>query len=291
MNNYWRKATLQPTRLKILILLAGLSFISATYAENQCSSEKLEFLLGDWQVLKEGKIYTESWQLDSTGISGTASIAKQDANNPHFTEAFRFITLGNRLYYVVKTPDNALPIVFEVKNCQSTQLELTNPQHDFPQLIKYHLNQQGQLVASVGTQQKIAFKTVYQKHQASEKTTELESNVKIVKEYLALFNQKAKQLMLSKVTADIRWWNFYENQMNLETEGKVALGEALDSYFASTSARSVLQGITAQGDFVSATEKVFWENKGKVQHQCSPVVYQIENGLIKQVWYYAAFKC
>ncbi|MGX5172907.1 DUF6265 family protein [Aliikangiella sp. IMCC44653] len=277
--------------LKVVLGLIGFSYIGTGYAANQCNLAAFQFLKGDWHAQSDGNIYQESWRISESEITGQATIAKQNESKAHFKEVFKVISLGGKIYHVVKTPDNLKPVLFEAKNCQNNQVELVNPQHDFPQLIRYQLNAQGQLIASVGSLEKIAFKVVYKKDKFKPNSTKLSSKVERVKHYLSLFNQQDSQAMLRWVTDDIQWFNFYNQKMNLETRGKEALLKALDSYFASSNTQAVLLNATEQGEFISATEKVTWTQQGVVKTQCSLVVYQFDSGLIKQVWYYPAFQC
>jgi hypothetical protein len=61
----------------------------------------------------------------------------------------------------------------------------------------------------------------------------------------------------------------------------------LTRYFAAVpSARSTIEGRMPAGRFVSVLERAHWTVGGEPRSQSSLSVYEVEDGLIRRIWYY-----
>jgi ketosteroid isomerase-like protein len=117
-------------------------------------------------------------------------------------------------------------------------------------------------------------------------------NLKVVLNYVKAFNAQDIPAMLQHTTEDIKWMSVYGEQLSLETTGKNPLKQTLQHYYQQVpSIQSELIEQKASGPFVYTVEKANWKSDGKNKSQCSPAIYQLEKGLIKHVWYFAAFPC
>lgn len=114
----------------------------------------------------------------------------------------------------------------------------------------------------------------------------------VVRAHLADFNAKNVDAMVRRVTEDFAWYNVSGGEMKIETQGRDALRKGLESYFKSLpSAKSEIHMLTTNGRFVSARERALWKtSKGEPRSQNALSVYEVEDGLIKRVWYYPAVK-
>ncbi len=124
----------------------------------------------------------------------------------------------------------------------------------------------------------------------AERTTQTQE--RIVREYVEAFNQKDVASMLKYAVEKIHWMSVNEEKITVETKGKKALSEALQGYFKSVpSIHSKILTLNASGPFVYTVEKAHWKSKDKIKSQCSPAIYQFDKGMIKYVWYFAAYPC
>ncbi|MBL8516948.1 MAG: nuclear transport factor 2 family protein [Betaproteobacteria bacterium] len=107
-----------------------------------------------------------------------------------------------------------------------------------------------------------------------------------MREFIAAFNAKDVDGMLTRVTDDIAWFNVSGKTVSVETEGKDALRKGMESYFKSLpSARAELVWVQSSPNRVAALEKASWEGKSGPRAQVSIAIYEFQDGLIKRVHY------
>jgi acetyl esterase len=114
----------------------------------------------------------------------------------------------------------------------------------------------------------------------------------VVRAHLADFNSRNVEAMARRVAEDFIWYNVDGAENKIETRGREALRKGLEGYFKSVpTARSELYMLTTNGRFVSARERVTWRNaKDEPRSQNALSVYEVDEGLIKRVWYFPAVK-
>ncbi len=113
-----------------------------------------------------------------------------------------------------------------------------------------------------------------------------------VSAYVAAYNAHDVDGMLAMVTDDVRWSIVDAATVTVMTEGKNALASAMHEYFAdSPSTRSRIHGTQVNGNFVSVIEEALWQSGATWRSQCSLAIYAFEDGLIGDVWYFAAQPC
>ena len=118
------------------------------------------------------------------------------------------------------------------------------------------------------------------------------SSTELVNAYFKAYNAHNVERMLAIVTDDIRWMSVDGNSIALEADGKESLGDAMLAHFArSPSTRSEVRDISALGDFVTVIEAAMRDSNSATGAQCAIAVYQFSEGLIANVWYYAARPC
>ena len=113
-----------------------------------------------------------------------------------------------------------------------------------------------------------------------------------VERFIAAFNAKDVDGMVSLATPTIRWMSVDGDRLSIDAEGAEALSRAMTGYFSAIpTARSRLRSSSASGPFVHTVEEASWEAKGETRSQCSLGVYRLDEALIAEVWYFPAFEC
>src|SRR6185369_6009688 len=112
------------------------------------------------------------------------------------------------------------------------------------------------------------------------------SNEQRVRDYVAAFNQRNLDTMLSMASDDIQWLTVVGDKITVETQGKAKLRESMTAYFKSTpTAKSELQWVQATASRVAALERASWQGKTGPKSQSSLSVYEFRDGLISRVYY------
>lgn len=120
---------------------------------------------------------------------------------------------------------------------------------------------------------------------------EPKSNETRVRDYVAAYNAKDLDGMLSMVTDDIQWLSVDGDKVAVETKGKDQLRESMAAYFKSApSAKSELEWIQLTRSRAAALERASWQTKNGKKSQTSLSVYEFRRGLIARVYYYPAEK-
>jgi len=119
-----------------------------------------------------------------------------------------------------------------------------------------------------------------------------QSNGTIVKAFVAAFNDKDVDSMLSLATEDVKWMSVSADIVSIETADRQALRSAMQRYFNSMpTARSEVRQTSESGGFVYSLEAISWTANGTEKSQCSMAVYELNAGKIKNVWYFPSHAC
>lgn len=120
-------------------------------------------------------------------------------------------------------------------------------------------------------------------HQDAEQT-----NRAIVESYTNAYNASDAAAMGRLMHDNIQWLTVKDDQITITVQGKADMLSGLKGYFKNPmKITSTLSGWGENGDYVSVIEIASWTAKsGEPRSQSSNVVYQIENGLIRRVWYF-----
>lgn len=112
----------------------------------------------------------------------------------------------------------------------------------------------------------------------------------VVEDYVRAYNDKDVDRMTEFMHPDIRWVSVEGDQMITIARGRSELARDLATYFDSPRAtRSRLRNWSQSGSYVAVTEIASWrDDAGQRQEQSALSVYQIQDGLIRRVWYYPA---
>ena len=118
-------------------------------------------------------------------------------------------------------------------------------------------------------------------------------NVNLAEQFVIAYNAHDQKQMLILAHPEIRYMYIEDDQVYTETNGKTALAEFLVGFFQNNpNAQSKLLSSHQQGSFIHQVEQAIWtDDTGQLMSQCSLSVYEIEQQLIKNVWYFTTFKC
>ncbi len=110
----------------------------------------------------------------------------------------------------------------------------------------------------------------------------------IVSAHVDAFNKGDVAGMGKMQHRDIEWLNISGSTVTIEASGREALARNMEDYFKSpTRITGTLKDWSLNGDYVSVTETVRWKTaSGEAKSQSALTVYQLENNLIRRVWYY-----
>ena len=112
----------------------------------------------------------------------------------------------------------------------------------------------------------------------------------IISEHTRAFNAADVQAMGKMQHPNIEWFSISGGQISLEVAGRDALAKNMTTYFKSpTRVTGKLKGWNVNTPFVSVTEVASWTAQdGAKKSQSSLTVYELQDNLIRRVWYYPA---
>ena len=116
------------------------------------------------------------------------------------------------------------------------------------------------------------------------------TNRQLVIDHFSRFNAHDINGMQELVWDDVAWYTIERDEMVANANGIEELTDGLTAYFeALPSVRAQIEHIHSAGSFAVARERVVWLDKeGVEQSQASYSVYQIRDGKIESIWYFAA---
>ena len=116
--------------------------------------------------------------------------------------------------------------------------------------------------------------------------------ISVVREYVAAFNAKDLDAMMSVVASEIVWMSVSGDSRTDVGRGVDAFRRMIAGYFrAVPSARSELIKIDATGPWVTTHERTRWEaSPSGVGGQTSLVVYEVRDGRIRHAWFYPSLE-
>ncbi|MEM9600500.1 MAG: nuclear transport factor 2 family protein [Pseudomonadota bacterium] len=112
----------------------------------------------------------------------------------------------------------------------------------------------------------------------------------VIEAHAQAFNAGDIDAMSSYQHPDIEWFNVSEATLFIEVKGRDALTDMMREYIASSPGTvGSLRDWSINGDFVAVTETAHWtDSEGNAKDQSALTVYQLEDDLIRRVWYYPA---
>lgn len=114
----------------------------------------------------------------------------------------------------------------------------------------------------------------------------------VVLRFVAAYNEHHVAEMMSLCTENVRWLTVLGESVIVEAEGKATLTSQMHAHFEhSPNTYSTLLALEGDGPMVIAIEQASTGTTAAAQSQCSASVYQLNNGLIENVWYFDAYAC
>ena len=112
----------------------------------------------------------------------------------------------------------------------------------------------------------------------------------IIKEHVRAFNAGDVEAMTKMQHPNIEWLSVSGPRISVEVSGRDALARNMTSYFESpTRVTATLKGWSINLPYLSVTETASWTTKdGTKKSQSSLTTYELEDNLIRRVWYYPA---
>jgi hypothetical protein len=118
------------------------------------------------------------------------------------------------------------------------------------------------------------------------------ANIDRIASFMAAYNEHDIDGMLLNMTDDVKWLGVANNQLVVETADKKQLQQAMQAHFeAQPNARSRIKDSVELGNTVAVVEEAFTERNQTSTSQCAMSIYQLADGLIASITYYAAAKC
>jgi len=116
--------------------------------------------------------------------------------------------------------------------------------------------------------------------------------IEIISAYSNAWNTKNISQMAALMHPDIEWLSVNDSIISVESKGKTQLVEAMREWFTDTNLTTgSLRDWSVNGNFVAVTETAAWLDKSqKNQSQSSLTVYELQNNLIRRVYYYPSVK-
>lgn len=93
------------------------------------------WLAGSWQTSSPGGTVMEVWRQAGERWAGKGlRISGADTT---LTETLQIMTIAGQWYYQADVPHNPHPVYFKATRIAAQELQFENPDHDFPQVIRY----------------------------------------------------------------------------------------------------------------------------------------------------------
>ena len=112
----------------------------------------------------------------------------------------------------------------------------------------------------------------------------------IASAYVEAYNSRDVDEMVALMHDEVQWISIEGSEAAVFANGKVDLVEQMTAYLTSPMATtSELDGSVTDGRFVAVREIARWSDKdGNPKSQSALAVYEIEDNLVRRVWYYPA---
>ena len=152
--------------MKWLLCLICLCFwLPGSAQAKVCQSlTELDWLLGHW-LQQGGKSRTlESWrQVSDETFEGGSVTLSNESQAQIAKESTRLVQMLDGIFYLAKVNHNAMPIPFKLASCQQQSATFSNPNHDFPTQLRYHLTSEKTLRVEVSGPDGKGFVVEYQR--------------------------------------------------------------------------------------------------------------------------------
>ena len=129
------------------LLLAGLPAFAEEESQplGSCNSvQNISWLIGKWRTKAGKQTFEEEWAANpGAGLSGSARAIADDDGEISAYEQLYIDEKDGVLVYTADVKQNPEPVDFPLKDCGDDYWKFTNPEHDFPQIIRYERQKDG----------------------------------------------------------------------------------------------------------------------------------------------------
>lgn len=109
----------------------------------------------------------------------------------------------------------------------------------------------------------------------------------VVQGYEAAFNAHSPDQVGRWLHEDLRWLAIEGDQVRMEAQGRAAMLAWLRGYFQQfPDVSAQIRSFHGGGRHVAVHECLSWTHEGQRRRQCAHGTYEIEDGLIRRVWYW-----
>jgi len=131
----------------LLTLALTCAMAAAGAAADFKDLKELEWLAGDWVLVKGKRTIQETWTKPAGGRMLGVSHTVTDGRSAEF-EFIRIEQRGDDLFYIAQ-PNGRPPTEFKLVKSSANEVTFENLQHDFPQQVIYTRNADGSLTARI----------------------------------------------------------------------------------------------------------------------------------------------
>ncbi len=112
--------------------------------------KKFEWLLGEWSNEVKGQMIGEYWSKTNDSLFQGNGFGLKDLDTI-FKESLRIMLIDGEIYYVptVSGQNDNQPVLFKVIEVAENSFVSENKSHDYPQIIRYKLETQSSLLATL----------------------------------------------------------------------------------------------------------------------------------------------
>lgn len=116
------------------------------------------------------------------------------------------------------------------------------------------------------------------------------ASLRLVESYIRAFNDHDPSAIGGLAAEDVAWHYVAGDGLATESRGRGSLVEGMTGYFESLPmVRAELEHVHAEGSFAVGRERLFWRDSGGAERsQAAYAVYEIRDGLLRNVWYFPA---
>jgi hypothetical protein len=112
--------------------------------------KKMEWLLGTWRHQTDEMDSYEIWEKTSAAtIEGFNYTYNKILKDTTFSESLRIMEMGGEVFYIAKVKENKFPVAFKLTYIDDHTIIFENPDHDFPNYIKYLRDDRDKLLTEV----------------------------------------------------------------------------------------------------------------------------------------------
>lgn len=140
-------------KIPLLIVVAGFFVLSSFSKTDYKDLNKLNWLLGKWEVVSSKHLQFEEWKKISKNKFEGISY-KVIGNDTIISETLELVILENNIFYIptVYDQNNAQPIKFKISTLERGYVSFENKEHDFPKKIEYFLESKREIKAIVSNE-------------------------------------------------------------------------------------------------------------------------------------------